>query len=98
MVRATDVAGRIGGEEFAVLMPESALDQARQLAERIRAAVQALNIVYGEVNLGVTVSIGLVELDASSTADQALSLADKALYSAKAHGRNRVEAALSADH
>lgn len=97
-VRATDVAGRIGGEEFAVLMPESALDQARQLAERIRAAVQALNVVYGEVSLGVTVSIGLVELDASSTADQALSLADKALYSAKAHGRNRVEAALPADH
>lgn len=84
-LRQVDVFGRMGGEEFAVLMPETAQKGARIAAERIRQAVEQAKLERG---LSVTVSIGAVV--GTDTVDEALKLADKALYRAKREGRNRV--------
>lgn len=96
-VRQQDAVARIGGEEFAVLMPDATLAVALPVAERLREAVQAMKVVIGGAELRVTVSVGLA---ASSlphrTADNLLQEADAAMYRAKQGGRNRVVAA-SAD-
>lgn len=75
-------AGRWGGEEFAVLLPNTHEDGAFQVAEDIRTAVRAT----GEV----TISIGLVELDLNKSLAENVALADKALYFAKENGRDQV--------
>lgn len=93
-LRASDFAARIGGEEFAVLLPETGLEEAAQAAERIRAAmgeaVLALDGEGGEVRC--TVSVGVADVCRSIQNYSALySAADQALYKAKARGRDRVE-------
>ncbi|OAN51414.1 hypothetical protein A6A04_15955 [Paramagnetospirillum marisnigri] len=87
-LRQVDVFGRMGGEEFAVLMPETAQKGALIAAERIRAAVELSRLDWEEQSLSVTVSIGAVV--GTHTVDEALKLADEALYQAKRDGRNRV--------
>lgn len=91
-VRDTDVVGRLGGEEFAVVLTETGGEAAIIAAERVRASVENLAVdVGGEAPLRFTVSLGLVRLDASVESFPAmLRLADQALYMAKAQGRNRV--------
>lgn len=84
-VRGTDLVARYGGEEFAVVMPDSDLAGARNAAERIRLAVESLP---GEEI--TTVSIGLVAWEIGQTTDDLFACADKALYTAKEAGRNRV--------
>jgi diguanylate cyclase (GGDEF)-like protein len=85
-LRETDLAARIGGEEFALLLPGSDLTQAQQLAERLRGAIAKL-----QLPAAVTVSIGCAELTpAMGTVDALLARADEALYAAKDAGRNRV--------
>ncbi|MBI4776085.1 MAG: GGDEF domain-containing protein [Deltaproteobacteria bacterium] len=90
-VRKCDIAARYGGEEFAVLLPETRPDDAFRVAERIRKRIQTLLIDYEGTYIGVTVSAGAAYmeqgLDRSKT--DLLQRADKALYLAKAHGRNR---------
>lgn len=91
-----DLFGRLGGEEFVVVLPGLPPDQASFTAERLRRAVQDLPIAEVEQRLRITVSIGLASCavgSPSSTLDSLLASADKALYRAKAHGRNRVEQA-----
>jgi len=101
-VRASDIACRFGGEEFALVMPESSLEGARQKAEAIRAAVKALGLKYRELPLGpITASFGvaLFPLHADKP-DSLLRAADEALYHAKGGGRDRVmvsETAATAD-
>jgi diguanylate cyclase (GGDEF)-like protein len=92
--RATDLAGRLGGEEFAVVLPETPLPQALQAAERLRRAVAANGVQLGDRNLTVTASFGVACLQ-ESDADfsSLLRRADAALYVAKHDGRNRVAAA-----
>jgi two-component system cell cycle response regulator len=88
-LRANDIAGRWGGEEFLVIMPRTELGGALEVAERLRAATAASPASAGEWNISVTVSGGCVR----STGDQAdavLQLADTCLYAAKASGRNRI--------
>ncbi|MES2088910.1 MAG: diguanylate cyclase [Pseudomonadota bacterium] len=93
---ARGVAARLGGEEFAILLPGRPLEQAMALGERICAAVRHANIehLYSEVSIQrrVTVSIGIACLlpDTEVAQDSLLSLADDALYLAKKMGRNRV--------
>lgn len=89
-VRANiDVVGRLGGEEFAVLLPETALVEALDIAERIGAAMREHEFTAGSSRFRVTISIGLVEsLDGSG--EDALRIADGHLYRAKADGRDRV--------
>lgn len=87
-LRQVDVFGRMGGEEFAVLMPETAQKGALIAAERIRQAVEREKLNQGGQELSVTVSVGAVV--GTHTVDDALKLADEALYRAKREGRNRV--------
>lgn len=88
--RKSDIVGRLGGEEFAVLLPETSLSRARTVADRIRKRVMAAQVVAGNVHFGVTVSVGIAEATVSmSGTDALMSAADHALYQAKAEGRNR---------
>lgn len=91
--RSTDLAARYGGEEFAVIVADSDLHQARQLAQSIRAAIVARQIPHEASPFGcVTCSIGVVTLriDDGVQAETIMQMADIALYQAKSAGRNRV--------
>jgi diguanylate cyclase (GGDEF)-like protein len=90
-IRETDVLGRLGGEEFGILMPETALLHAAGLAERLRLAVAGLSVPFQGRAMGITVSIGVTAVpDGSSGLDTALRVADNLLYQAKERGRNCV--------
>ena len=90
-LRSTDVAGRYGGEEFAVLLLDTTVDQAMFFAERLRKNVEAMAVEFNQQLLKVTVSIGVAEYreDMAEYRDW-LEAADKALYQSKAAGRNRI--------
>jgi len=90
--RPADLAARYGGEEFQVILPETDLNGARLLAERVRAQVEALAPFADDAH-AVTVSIGVSVYTPGTQQDltQMLGAADEALYRAKANGRNRVE-------
>ncbi|GAB6127231.1 GGDEF domain-containing protein [Humidesulfovibrio idahonensis] len=89
-LRAYDAYGRFGGEEFVVVLPDTTLEDAQHVAERIRAAVEA-NCPQECKYTHYTVSIGLAwGLPAEADLDALLLLADQAMYEAKAQGRNRV--------
>lgn len=93
VIRGQDVAARYGGEEFVLLMPAAGKDEALGVAERVRAAVNAIRIKEIEP-LGLTVSGGVATYGADGRSWETLvAAADKALYEAKALGRNRVVAA-----
>ena len=89
-VRATDVIGRLGGEEFACIIPGNASD-AGVVAERLRAAFQAAGEVIAGHEIGATVSIGVATACPPVSLDALLSCADAALYRAKHNGRNCIE-------
>lgn len=92
-VRETDLVARLGGEEFAILLPEANLETGRLVAERIRQAIAALSIpVEGPVRaIHVTASLGLAEVRPRlDTLKTLLKRADQALYQAKLAGRDRV--------
>ncbi len=91
-LRTTDLLGRLGGEEFGVLLTETPLAGAREFAERLRRHVEAEPADTGRGAVAVTVSIGVTPLASSDGApDEVLARADEALYQAKSRGRNRVE-------
>lgn len=93
-LRPKDVFARYGGEEFVVLLANTNGKAATELAERIRAAIEAHAFVYEGKRLPVTASLGVCELRADiESAQTLLKHADKALYAAKTGGRNRVVAA-----
>jgi diguanylate cyclase (GGDEF)-like protein len=91
-LRRDEILARYGGEEFAVLVSETTLDDARSLAERLRAAVAESPMSTNRGPLGVTVSIGVASLagGTSLTPLDFIAEADRNLYAAKAAGRNRV--------
>jgi diguanylate cyclase (GGDEF)-like protein len=90
-LRPSDVFGRFGGEEFAVLLPETGLVSAEIVAERICAELAALPVQSNGQEIRFTVSIGIAEFEPEATDIKAtLDRADAALYQAKARGRNRV--------
>jgi len=89
-LRATDVIARWGGEEFIVLLPDTALPPALAGMERLRERVAALRIDVGHgVQVSITVSIGLTGHHVGDTLAQTLERADRLLYQAKDEGRNR---------
>ena len=91
-LRSIDVIARLGGEEFCLMLPATTADGAVLIAERIRAAIEALRIETTMGRLAVTVSLGCASLtNQIGSVQDLLAVADKALYTAKETGRNRVE-------
>lgn len=89
-LRSFDSAGRYGGEEFLVVLVDSGDDNAKQVAERIRLAVENHSINYEDQIIKVTVSIGIAMVSPDDTKESSLiNRADKALYAAKENGRNQ---------
>jgi diguanylate cyclase (GGDEF)-like protein len=89
--RASDIVGRLGGEEFALLLPEMSLDSAYAAADRLRIAVADTTITAEEGTISVTVSVGVsITDDGMDGIAELLKEADVALYDAKRTGRNRV--------
>mgnify|MGYP000492365286 CR=1 FL=1 len=90
-IRETDIAGRYGGEEFVVLLPETPAENVAIVAERIRNMVEKHTVVYEESEISFTVSLGVAGFkNTHKDCTQWLDTADKALYQAKESGRNRV--------
>ena len=89
-VRDTDVLARWGGEEFVLMLSDTQLPDAHDLLERIRLAVESLDIAHATGTLRMSVSAGLALHWPGATLAQTLERADQALYTAKALGRNRV--------
>jgi diguanylate cyclase (GGDEF)-like protein len=95
-VRESDFVGRHGGEEFLILLPDTGKEQARVVAEKVRAAVATMT--PPNMDDPVTASIGVASVpDDAGTADALIRAADRALYAAKGNGRNRVELFVSPD-
>ena len=97
MLREYDLAGRFGGEEFSLLLPQTRAVDAFRIAERVRARIAGLSIIApgatGGERVHVTVSIGVAALDSGSVRKitELMAAADAALYRAKADGRNQVQ-------
>ncbi|QUM77311.1 bacteriohemerythrin [Moritella sp. 24] len=91
-VKSSDIVARIGGEEFAILMPETTKQQAQCIAERLRLNISELTVLYGQAHIHLTVSIGLAEWHEfdSFNNDEFIAYTDKLLYKAKNNGRNCV--------
>jgi len=91
VLRASDILGRYGGEEFCVIMSEATLRTALDVAERIRKAVIGNNFVFEGNKLNITISGGAAEVGKTTdTSKTLIDMADKALYKAKQSGRNKV--------
>lgn len=100
-IREYDIAGRFGGEEFAIVLPEVGMEEARQIGERLRAAVEqtSIEIATSETPIQVTMSLGLASLAPNtSTLTELLHAADVAVYQAKLQGRNRVICIVDVPH
>ncbi|MDE2259258.1 MAG: sensor domain-containing diguanylate cyclase, partial [Betaproteobacteria bacterium] len=88
--RPYDYAGRYGGEEFLVILPGCAEADLQTIAERIRGAIESLQMEYEDRHFSFTASIGMYHVQKPESRDAMLSKVDKALYSAKVAGRNCV--------
>jgi diguanylate cyclase (GGDEF)-like protein len=93
-LRSSDLVGRLGGEEFAILLGDATRDNAFLVAERIREAFEAESVMVGGQTVSATISVGVAIIqDPTQDLTNLLAQADQALYRAKARGRNRVELA-----
>ena len=89
-LRESDIPARYGGEEFAVLLPYTHIDEAKIVGERLRKAVEETTVSLDNLNINVTISMGLAEFRQDESGEELFAQADKALYKAKESGRNRV--------
>lgn len=90
-LRKSDILARIGGEEFAILLPNTSDDEAANIAKRLREAVEKLSFKGAKPDFQVTISGGLLlDLNQHTDLDHALANADLALYEAKQTGRNQI--------
>ena len=93
-LRQSDTLGRLGGEEFGVILPETSLEAAEDVAERLRQHLAERPLIAERAAIPCTVSIGVAHLHGNDgSIDDLFQRADKALYKAKADGRNKVERA-----
>jgi len=90
-LRASDVIARVGGEEFLIVMPDTTTEKAAQVAERLVRAVSAAPVEHEDIEIPVTISAGVATRFKTESVQDTLARADRALYSAKTNGRNRVE-------
>jgi diguanylate cyclase len=89
--RETDISGRYGGEEFAIILPDTPVANVEFVAERIRRLVEKCTVVYDEIDIKFTISMGIAGFKLThKDSTQWLDTADKALYQAKESGKNRV--------
>ncbi len=93
-IRTSDYVARYGGEEFVVILPETAVNEAEELAERLRAKTSELSIELNKASLSITISIGIACYPQHGKLyDKLLEASDSAMYKAKQMGRNRIHAA-----
>ncbi len=92
-VRAADIVGRVGGDEFAVLLDDCDVENAIRISETICRRVENMHFSWGESEFKITLSIGVAALDAHDTCETAMAAADGACYAAKRAGRNCVRTA-----
>ena len=88
--RQVDVVARYGGEEFIVMLSGAKAKDAADVAEKIRAAVEARKFRFGDSSYNTTISLGVAEYSEDRTKEDLIARADRALYNAKRSGRNRV--------
>lgn len=89
-IRTTDIAGRYGGEEFGIILVETAADGAMVLTERLRCAIEAMIVTHEDYKIQFTISLGIAVWDAALVShEQWIDCADQALYEAKESGRNQ---------
>ena len=91
-VRATDIPGRFGGEEFLIILPETEVKNAQLLAERLRSRIEEVVVQSGNESIKITVSLGIAGVNESIktvSTEQLLAAVDAALYAAKDAGRNQ---------
>ncbi len=94
LIRGNDFFARAGGEEFCLLLAGSELKQAEEVAERIRATIEAQEFIFDGKKIPITISIGVAGYDPSDTSwTEIYERADKALYHSKSSGRNCVSVA-----
>lgn len=94
MLRKSDIVGRFGGEEFAILLLNTSVEQAQQIMDRFRQEISEHTFLFNGIKMKITISIGIcVNGEQISDIDRLYSAADKALYHAKRNGRNKVELA-----
>jgi diguanylate cyclase (GGDEF)-like protein len=90
--RRSDFVARWGGEEFAVALPDTGAEGASSAGERLRACIEAASTALaGGAEVGITASIGVSTLMPGESLEALVARADRAMYAAKAAGRNRVE-------
>jgi diguanylate cyclase (GGDEF)-like protein len=89
-LRENDSIARWGGEEFLILMPDTSIDSANEIAGRIRNSIAAAQLKLGKANLPLTMTMGVSEIRPGETIDACISRADQALYRGKQSGKNRV--------
>ena len=90
-LRESDVAGRYGGEEFGIILPDTSGPGAMVVAERLRQSVESTLVSFEKLQIAMSISIGVAEFSATfSNAEDMIAKADEALYKAKQAGRNRV--------
>ncbi|WP_031433817.1 GGDEF domain-containing protein [Methylomarinum vadi] len=92
-IRGSDILFRYGGEEFVILLSETSLDDAEDIAERIRLVIYNHTLAYGMQTLNMSVSLGVSSLRGNDSIGSFIKRADRAMYLAKANGRNQVKRA-----
>jgi diguanylate cyclase (GGDEF)-like protein len=91
-LRRSDIVGRVGGEEFAVVLSGTGIDDAIAFARRVQQRLTQNPLPQGDQRIALSISVGIAALSAiDSNVDGALSRSDMALYRAKSEGRNRIE-------
>ncbi len=90
VIRDFDFLARYGGEEFVLILPETGIELAKEIGERIRSKIEHTKFLYRGERIPVTISIGCTELQENDNVESFIERADKALYEAKNSGRNRV--------
>ena len=89
-LRESDTIGRLGGEEFAIVLPNATQDEAAMIASRLRIALAAQPLQHAGATLPLTASIGVACRQAQENGGSLLNRADKAMYQAKREGRDRI--------
>ena len=90
-IRNSDICGRFGGEEFVVVLPNTKLNGAMKLAERIRKSIKTYQFEFKNQSIPITISIGITSVSKNDSVFSFIERVDEALYESKSKGRDRVE-------